>query len=369
MELKRIVNIMPDEKFLDYYIEMSERFIPDQSSYLFFSNNKEFKYVKSHNPNIIKIPFASINSAEVSTLLSSTDKVIFHSFNKDYEQLINNISGKTKLIWIFWGWEGYITQARKKYLENSTRKLRFNNSLTGILKFVKNYFYNDIIVLNIGKKHSKIINLMNYCATWVKSDFELAKDINPDLKHIYFNYYTDELMQFPEARGINTQLETIMLGNSGSPYNNHAEALEFLHEIDYKGIIYCPLSYGGNPSYRQNIERLGLKLFGNHFKPLKTFIPLKEYQDILNSCDVIWMNHKRQQAAGNIFAGFCTGKVVILHPENPMRETFEKWGLNLFNQNVLINKCFTVQQLNDNLKIKRKLTFAENSNFFSFLQS
>lgn len=28
MELKKIVNIMPDDKFLDYYIEMSEKFLP-----------------------------------------------------------------------------------------------------------------------------------------------------------------------------------------------------------------------------------------------------------------------------------------------------------------------------------------------------
>ena len=49
MELKKIVNIMPDDKFLDYYIEMSEKFLPGESTYLFFKDDAPFKFVKSLN--------------------------------------------------------------------------------------------------------------------------------------------------------------------------------------------------------------------------------------------------------------------------------------------------------------------------------
>lgn len=367
MELKRIVNIMPDEKFLDYYIEMSERFIPDQSSYLFFSNNKEFKYVKSNNPNIIKIPFASINSAEVHALLASTEKVIFHSFKTEFKELIEKLAGLVEFIWIFWGGEGYVTQKKSNYVNRYTSRLRFEKSFTGYLRYIKNSLFNDRIVSEVGRDNLSIIKMMDYCATWVEADIDLAKEINPKLRHLYFNYYTEELMHFPAGHIINSNLQTLMLGNSGSDYNNHAEALLYLKKINFVGKIYCPLSYSGTEYYKENIIKLGNDLFGENFVGMKQLLSLKEYQKIINSCDAVWMNHKRQQAAGNIFSALCMGKVVILDPSNPMISTFKKWGITTYTKEVFIHKHISAEDLKENTNIKNLLNFNANLSFFNFL--
>jgi hypothetical protein len=40
MRFNPVLNIMPDDKFIDAYIEMSERYIPNQSSYIIFGNRE-----------------------------------------------------------------------------------------------------------------------------------------------------------------------------------------------------------------------------------------------------------------------------------------------------------------------------------------
>ena len=367
MELKRIVNIMPDEKFLDYYIEMSEQFIPDQSSYLVFKNTSILNFIKSKNKNLSIIPDTLMFSEDLINSLKNSDKIIFHSFRREYKKFIEDISGSVELIWLFWGFDGYITQKNRNYLGDITAKLRFKKSSIGYLRYIKNKIYNDRIVSKVGRDHLSIIKMMDYCATWVEADIDLAREINPELKHLYFNYYTEELMDFPSGHSINLNLQTLMLGNSGSEYNNHAEALLYLKEINFTGKIYCPLSYNGTEHYKANIIKLGNDLFGKNFVAMQHFVSLKEYQNIVNSCDVVWMNHKRQQAAGNIFSALCMGKVVILDPINPMISTFKKWGMKTYTKEVLINKLIDGDDLKKNTNIKNLLNFNANLSFFDFL--
>lgn len=360
---------MPDNKFIDYYIEMSEDFIPDQSSYVFFKESSNFKFVKLKNKNIVSISKEKINTKHFISQLQNADAVIFHSLNSDYSNLIKAITKSTVLIWLFWGFDGYVTQKKGNYLGAVTSRFRYENSLKGYLRYLKNKYYNDKIVTKTGRIHMEMIRNIHYCATWVDKDFQLAKTINPYIKKMYFNYYTEELMRFPTPQIINSNLQTIMLGNSGSEYNNHAEALIFLNKIAFQGIIYCPLSYNGSIFYKQYIEAMGKGFFGNRFIPLKDFIPLDEYQNIINSCDVVWMNHKRQQAAGNLFAAFYAGKVVILDSDNPMISTFKKWGLTVHEKEVLINKKFEIKNLLYNQKVKELITIEKNNKFFKYLNN
>ncbi|WP_140937948.1 TDP-N-acetylfucosamine:lipid II N-acetylfucosaminyltransferase [Sphingobacterium lumbrici] len=367
MELKRIVNIMPDDKFLDYYIEMSEQYIPNRSTYLFVEKYDEFKYVKSNHPNIMKVPLGNILKHDVEKLFKGVDVVVFHSLNVDLASLIDRLPGKIRKIWIFWGFDGYITQKKNKYISTLTSRLRFPNTVRGYLKYIKNRWYTDQTISKSGRIHTKMIKKMDYCATWAKNDYMMAKSIHPDIKFFYFNYYTEELMNFPTPRMINMELSTIMLGNSGSEYNNHEAALDYLKDIGFKGKIYCPLSYNGSIYYRKNIEEIGRRFFGENFIPLKDFLPLDEYQKIINSCDVVWMNHKRQQAAGNLVAAFYTGKVVVLDQDHPLLDTFKEWGLSVYHRDILVTKDVKLEELVENQKVKSFLKKEHNKAYFSFL--
>lgn len=100
--------------------------------------------------------------------------------------------------------------------------------------------------------------------------------------------------------------------------------------MNWQGSIYMPLSYGDIPPYREEIIQLGKKYFGNNFHPIVDFISLSEYQQLINNCGVVWMNHIRQQAAGNILAALYMGKAVILHPASNLYKTFKEWNVKLY---------------------------------------
>ncbi len=365
MNLKQIVNIMPDDKFVDYYIEMSEKFIPGLSSYLVLANTPKLKHIKSVNLNISVLKKGHFDFREISEKYSNNSIFIFHSFNVSELKFIESLPKKIKKIWIFWGFEGYAAFPKTQFLGWKSNLSMYPNSLKGLIQFAASRMKGGFVTQN-NILHRRIIKNMDYCATWVEEDFKLSKKINPSLKHLYFCYYSQELMDFPNGKIEKNNLNKLFLGNSGTPTNNHVEALRFLKENKYSGEIYCPLSYGGGKQYVDNILKLGFELFGKRFKPIRDFLPLDEYQRIIAECGIIWMNHKRQQAAGNLFVAFYTGKIVILHPANPLRVSFLDWKLIFYSKDILKEKnklpLFPLKE--NKLKIENKLTVEENKSFF-----
>lgn len=104
-----------------------------------------------------------------------------------------------------------------------------------------------------------------------------------------------------------------LLGNSADPSNFHLEIIEALakhKDVEFK--VYCPLSYGGNESYRQQVIETGRQYLGDKFVPLTELLDTNSYANLLSEVDIALMNHNRQQALGNILALLYLGKKVYL---------------------------------------------------------
>ena len=357
---------MPDDKFLDYYIEMSEKFLTDESSYLVFSSLKELKYIKSQHPSLMRCNDSLETYNNILKYLQNVEVVVFHGFTLKQTTFIKCLPEKIKKVWMFWGNDGYGAIRRTNYIDrcsliNSYKKSKFN--------FVK-FAYSFILENSLNKKHRELIKKMDYCATWVYADFELAKKINKNIKHLYFNYYCKELMHYEEISESDPNYMKLFLGNSADPSNNHIEALNYLSKINFKGDIICPLSYGGTPVYIETISKLGQNFFGNRFKALIDFMPLKDYQNLVNDCGIIWMNHKRQQAAGNLLFAFFSKKIVIISQNNPLNSTFVKWNLKFFDKEILKNiNEIDNENLINNRKVLDDLTINKNEGYFKFLEN
>lgn len=142
--------------------------------------------------------------------------------------------------------------------------------------------------------------------------------------------------RFPEFRGDYSQLNyasvdhtfaagaaagmgnDIQVGNSATYSNNHLDAFEELARLDLAGRrVIVPLSYG-DYRYREAVIEQGARTLGDKFTPLKDFMPLSDYLATIGACSVVIMNHRRQQALGNICAAVYRGAHVFLHPENPV---------------------------------------------------
>ena len=365
--LKDVIHIMPDDKFIDDFIRMSEKYNADYSSYLIFSHN-EPKYVKSHNKDI---NFLRDNSEfELNqNLIDELNKckvIILHSFNWKYLNFIKQIAKEIKVIWILWGIDVYNAIPKSKYLSSDTLAMQYTNSLTGKLKFYVRLFLNNFI-LKKQKACREIIKHVDFCATLVKDDINLVKKINPKIEGLYFNYFNETGYNLFEIEKSEISNGNILLGNSANPSNEHSSALKLLSEINFKGEIYCPLSYSGTEVYINNVIKLGNQLFGDKFIPLTEFLKYEEYSKIISDSDIVLMNHIRQQAVGNIFKSISLLKPVILNKKSYLRSTFSEWGLKIYDYNILTNQeIVKLSDLEKNREIVlEKLNEKHNYHFFN----
>lgn len=107
--------------------------------------------------------------------------------------------------------------------------------------------------------------------------------------------------------------DDIQLGNSASATNNHLDAFPLLRSSneDSRKVI-VPLSYGDS-AYRDVVLAAGQECVGSRFSPISDFVTPAEYRRLLRSCGHVVMNHRRQQAWGNIIAALWRGSRVYLN--------------------------------------------------------
>ena len=119
----------------------------------------------------------------------------------------------------------------------------------------------------------------------------------------------------------------VLVGNSATASNNHLEGFDLLRDRA-EGRVIAPLSYG-NPQYGRQVAEHGIRLFGERFEPLTQWMPIDAYNQHIGRCGFVLMNHRRQQAVGNIGAALFKGATVYLRPENPLFAFYRELGIHL----------------------------------------
>ncbi len=342
----RFLHLMVDSKFIDYFIEQSEVVAPGESEYWVVKENGKSN-ITSTKDIVTPIDWNKENFTGLAEKAAKFDKLIVHSFFfPSLDRFFNSIPKDLTIVWMFWGADGYsYTWETKKWFQPLTlkwKKMNRNNNvnfLKGLYRELYS-FRQDLIKSKVTKK---LIRRVNVCGTWVKYDYEMIKHINPKMSFAYYSYFTFEQMVFSDVANVNQDFNRIWLGNSATDTNNHLDALQYLSDIKWQGEIIVPLSYG-DKEYGEYIESFGKKLFGDRFIPLWDLLPLKEYQQLMNSCGIVWMNHIRQQAAGNIIAALFMGKAVIMNSHNNLYKTLKDMNIQFIEKEVLKD----VQGINEN---------------------
>src|SRR5690606_20691484 len=110
--------------------------------------------------------------------------------------------------------------------------------------------------------------------------------------------------------------DSMILGNSASPYNNHLEAIRLLERLNYKGKLFVPFSYGRKKRYVKYIKQicsrssLDITLF-------EDFVNGEEYIQKLNGFKLAVFPSYRQMGLGNIFISVRCGMKIYLSQRNP----------------------------------------------------
>ena len=128
-----------------------------------------------------------------------------------------------------------------------------------------------------------------------------------------------------------TRNRVILVGNSGAQTNNHAEALHWLQAAGATADVVCPMGYGGTPEYVASIAGLGMRLFGERFKPILQQLSPQEFDRLLYSADVLVFNHERQQGLFSLTRMLDLGRKVYVRGDTSLYRMLVSQGFCVFD--------------------------------------
>lgn len=320
----------------------------------------------------------NISNTYVSNLSNSInirdfDLIILHYLRYEDSQFLMENKIDVPVIWFFWG--GDIFNNGKFYntfLLHKTicfrRKLHFRKGfINGVKHYIKEIMPWIIDLTQINRYKLDALNKIDYVITVVPDDYDLLKKkYNFNAKHFHLNY-GNPLVESDIIKIVNGK--NILLGNSSSFTNNYFEAIDKLSilNLDDRKVI-IPLSYG-DKIFAEFVADYALKKLGvNKVNILKDFIPFSDYNDLLLTCEIVIMNHKRQQAVGNIVQSLVNGAHIYLRSESTVYQYLKDCGFkisafngirslsNLSYEDILLNrglakKIFGIEVQQKNLKM------------------
>lgn len=338
-----ILHLVTDEKFILFFNNIFSDLPNVKNRYLVQSDvNQPLKYIKRFNAwrYIDKYYYLSSLMKED---MDWADCVIIHCMTFNSARIISNIPPHIVKIWSGWGRDYYYLMpgGEAGLLGDETASLLESLVYQGfsypllkgtryLKKLIQNYFIKDAI------KH------INLFSSPIKNDFYLIKKSISDVfnaEYIQLNYGSIEQTFLPGSQPGGTSLgQNILVGNSATPANNHVEAFRLLakNKLGNRKII-TPLSYG-DPKYKDAIIPIGMEILGNKFYPIKDFIPLEQYNKLILKCPIVIMNHRRQQALGNIGAMLYGGAKIFLDEINPLYHFFKENGAYVYSTR-LLDEC------------------------------
>lgn len=312
---KKILHLAPIEKFIPSFINiLHANFSSEQHTIFTLGDFDKYPYKKSKNT----VHFRTLKSFKALYYLVSTlhshDKIILHGLF--IHQLTIFLCFMPwlhkKCQWIIWGGDLYYHKLAVKNL---------------VYRFVE-----------IFRKN--LISRLGGFITYVDGDYHKAQQWY-GAKGLYYEcimyqsniYDGGDLSEYELATYQVNSKVNLLLGNSADSTNNHQQVFKKLAEFDVEhrvGKIYCPLSYG-NSEYAKYIKNLGESMFGDKFHPLIDFMPLAQYNQILDEVDIAIFAHNRQQAMGNTINLLGRGKTVYMCSDTSSYALLTKLGIKVFS--------------------------------------
>jgi len=349
-------HLIHDDKFIDIGYQRFEEAFPNENIYILPEKLEKLVYVKL-TPLIISTEDETINY--ILQNYKTNDSVVIHYLSKTKINVIRKLPKNITVIWIGWGKDYYDLIYSKKSQYYLPDTFQWTRNQRDILHQVYDYFME---LLNFKRlKILKFSKHINFITTVIDIDYKLIIKRNPSFKPVYFSWNYGNISYFNPNYTLNNSGNNILIGNSADPTNNHIEVLKLLKKINIKDSkIICPLNYG-MPNYALTIVKQGKMLFGDNFIPLQEFMPLEKYYKLISTCSVVFMNHLRQQATGNIATLLLMGCRIILQEKNPICCFLRENGFNIntFGEvekdNSLIFKPLTNKEKEQNIQVCKML--------------
>jgi len=300
----RILHCMHAEKFIDPFIDFMERNFPVTDHKYLIREVPNYK-VKDR-PNAILLPRRSSSVRRIMTYvmeMNRAEKIFLHSIIHRGLMLLLFVQPwlmrKTHLL--MWGNELYYHLRRVEGWKGAVQQYL----LSWIIR------RSAVLVTFLDQDYEKAVS-------WFGAKGRYGRCI------LYPSNVCPEIAIQEKKNSVEM---TILVGNSATATNRHESIFRDLKEVWTPGMrIYCPLSYG-DPEYGNRVEQVGKDIFGSDFLPLRKFMPLHDYNRILNSVDVVVFGHNRAQAMGNLVSLIAMKKKIYLNPETSQWALMKSLGV------------------------------------------
>jgi hypothetical protein len=264
---------------------------------------------------------------------TDADFVMLHSLCIDYMQLLRI---RHRIIWKIWGYDFYSDKydriRRVKSLDLYGPKTRMQ---TTSKKMRRKHFLRTVAGLfgiknDRQKQYDLLVSKIEYIAPVFEEEYDIAKKRFPHLKYCPFLYF---------SAGKNNQVfndlpfqppYSIFIGNSLDPTNNHLDILKKLDGLHRAVRVIMPISYSGNPAYKEYLKAGCADLKNVDVRFLESFMPRSEYFKLALTCPFAIYGHFRQQAAGNILQMLKDGVKVFLYKNSINYEYYSSRGYKVF---------------------------------------
>lgn len=341
----RIIHLARDEKFIPLMRELFEAAHPGANHWLIARRSRAALAFVTPGPDVTDRPEWWFRTPLVTRDVAGADAIVAHSMTTIFANAIGHAAPTTRAVWLGWGYDYYplLSPQLGPALLPATREL------SGLHDAAEEGSPAQPGSTWWRKKKTPALELIaprldTFCV--LPTEVPLLRRALPALvaeHHELPLFTTEDVFE----RGAPTMAGSdILIGNSATASNNHVEAFELLRNRASEGRVIVPLSYG-NADYGRQVAALGAQQFGKRFDPLRQWMPIDEYNQRIGRCGFVIMNHRRQQAVGNIGAALYKGATVYLRPENPLYAFYRSLGLHLRSVDELASGSAPLRALAD----------------------
>lgn len=358
--MKKILQVVPDEKFIDGTIEFFDNSFTE-NTYVILDRQQPFQYIKRHPDRVLALTSKKFLAFVYN---KDFDLIIFHQLWFSQYRLVIGLPKHIKVVWSSFGIDIYsgqgvlpplyeidlykpITKTLVK-CENTIK----NHPLYVICKKLVYYFYDRRI-------QNKVLNRIDYMATVLPIEYERIKQKTGfSAKYFPFQYVSPQTI----CKGvwIENTASNILLGNSAVATNNHLDVVELLKERGITNECVVPCAYG-NYDYMIKLQEKCKDMSNLQF--LLDFMPYNEYKQLIRSCRVAVFGHLRQQAIGNVIAAMLQGSKVFLWRDSVAYQYFKSEGYCVYT----IEEDLTIQNIEELMtETERELNRSKLEKMFAY---
>ncbi len=328
----KLLHLALDEKFIPFARRLYETAFPGRNRFRVMAPAVGTPQHVQQDASLRLVPRTYWFSRDLRSDLQWCDCLVVHCMTPWFARAVQAAPPNVAVVWSAWGadYYGLIPQYAHSLLLPETKRiaarlpLRRNSDPRANLAYLLDLLLEKMMHPTWERRVLARVDAV----TMLPAEFRLLKEAHPlfraKLHHLQYSSVEEALMQGPERM----EGPDILLGNSATATNNHAEAIALLGRLDLRGRrVIVPLSYG-DTAYADQICRIGVKMLGEHFTPLRDFVSLAEFNRLISTCGTVLMNHARQQAFSTVNSALFKGAKVFLRPENLMLPFYRDLGIH-----------------------------------------